>query len=124
MSVRITFSFYKIAVFLFFNYILNPLLYSDLDKYIWISDSYEEHRSAQQMFDYLMKRNIYVKGFATNVQSIFHSKMYNKPILDVDTLDRKKNIVFRTAYLQATFFGIFCLFIRIHKTLYPNSIFH
>ena len=44
--------------------ILNPLLYSDLDKYIWISDSYEEHRSAQQMFDYLMKRNIYVKGFA------------------------------------------------------------
>jgi len=74
--------------------ILNPLLYSDLDKYIWISDSYEEHRSAQQMFDYLMKRNIYVKGFATNVQSIFHSKMYNKPILDVDTLDRKKNIVF------------------------------
>lgn len=74
--------------------ILNPLLYSDLDKYIWISDSYEEHRSAQQMFDYLMKRNIYVKGFATNVQSIFHLKMYNKTILDVDTLDRKKNIVF------------------------------
>ena len=46
----------------------NPLLYSDLDKYIWISDSFVEYRKAQALFTYLLRKGIYIEGFATETK--------------------------------------------------------
>ena len=36
--------------------VLNPLLYDDLEKYIWIDDSYEAHCNAQILFHYLLQK--------------------------------------------------------------------
>lgn len=66
---------------------MNPLLYGDADKYIWIDSSFEEHRNAQCLFDYLLRRKIYVKGFASRSTNLIGLKMYNKNIFDMDTLD-------------------------------------
>lgn len=67
--------------------IMNPLLFCDLDKYIWIDDSFEAHRNAQCLFDYLLRRNIYVKGFVSRSTRLVGLKMFNKNILDFDALD-------------------------------------
>lgn len=74
-------------------------IYSDLDKYIWISDSYKEHREAQRFFVCLLKKGVYVKGFATNKKSLFNLKMYNKKIYDINVLSRENTIVFYDTYL-------------------------
>ncbi len=79
--------------------VLNPKLYSDLEKYVWISDSFKVHREAQRFFVFLLKKGIYVKGFATDTNSMFNLKMYNKKIYDISTLDMKCSIVFYDIYL-------------------------
>lgn len=73
--------------------------YSGLDKYIWISDSYTEHMEAQCFFVCLLKKGIYIKGFATDKESMFGLKMYNKKIYDISKLDQKSSIVFRDTYM-------------------------
>jgi lysophospholipase L1-like esterase len=79
--------------------IFDPRLYSDLEKYIWISDSLKEHREAQRFFVCLLKKGIYIKGFATDKKSMFNLKMYNKKIYDINTLNRENTIVFYDTYL-------------------------
>lgn len=79
--------------------VLDSRLYSDLDKYIWINDSFKVHREAQRFFVCLMKKGIYVKGFATDKKQMFGLKMYNKKIYDINTLDRNNSIVFYDTYL-------------------------
>ena len=80
--------------------VVNPLLYGEVDKYIWIGVSFEEHRQAQRLFDYLMKRNIYIKGFATNAEALFSLSMYHKKIYDIDTLDETCSMVFFDFYFD------------------------
>lgn len=74
--------------------ILNPLLFSDLGKYIWINNSFEEHREAQRLFDYLLKKNIYINGFATDHNSMVGLEMYHKKIYDINTLSNNESVVF------------------------------
>lgn len=76
----------------------NPLLYSDLEKYIWISDSKEEHKNAQILFDYLLKRKIYISGFATDKKILIGLKMYHKTIYNINVLDKEKSVVFFDSY--------------------------
>lgn len=61
----------------------NPLLQNGSEKYIWISDSEKDHRNAQMIFDYLLKQNIYVNGFVSNISILTSLKMYNKQIYDL-----------------------------------------
>lgn len=72
----------------------NPLLYSDLEKYIWISDSFTEYRKAQTLFLYLLRKGIYINGFATETKTLFGLKMYNKKICDRGSLNPETTVVF------------------------------
>lgn len=79
----------------------NPLLkYDDMDKYIWINDSFQEHRNAQWLFDWMMKNHIYCCGFATDNKNMISLKMYNKEIYDINLLDRKQAVVFCDSYFE------------------------
>lgn len=78
--------------------ILNPLLYNEAKKYIWINDSQEEYLSAQQMFGYLLKNQIYVEGFATDVSYLENLKMYNKQIIGINEFDYKNAYIFFDSY--------------------------
>lgn len=80
----------------------NPLLYSGMEKYIWINDTCEEHRYAQFLFDYMLKESIYINGFATDAKSLIGLKMYNKKIFDINTLDMKTSAVFYDPYFKST----------------------
>ena len=86
--------------------VLNPLFYTNLDKYIWINDSFEAHRAAQRLFDYLFKRKIYIKGFATKAESMIGLKMFNKMIIDISVLDKDNTVVFYDAYFGENDFHI------------------
>ena len=81
--------------------VLNPLFYSDMRKYIWISDSREEHRYAQLLFDYLLKRNIYITGFVSDKKSLCGLRMYNKKIFDISMLDAETSAVFYDPYFRS-----------------------
>ena len=72
----------------------NPLLYSDLDKYIWISDSFVEYRKAQALFTYLLRKGIYIEGFATETKLLVGLKMYNKEIFNKENLNPDTTMVF------------------------------
>ncbi len=85
--------------------ILNSLLYSDLKKYIWISNSWEDHRDAQRLFDYMLKKKIYINGFATETKSLVNLKMFNKGIFDISTLDTETSAVFYDPYFRSTDIG-------------------
>ncbi len=72
----------------------NPLLYSDLGKYIWISDSFVEYRKAQALFTYLIRKGIYINGFATDTKSLVGLKMYNKEIYHRTVLNSETTVIF------------------------------
>lgn len=76
----------------------NPLLRGDDDIYIWINDAVEERRNAQFLFDYLLRKNIYVKGFASKSQQLIGLKMYNKSIVDINGLDKAQKIFYDTDF--------------------------
>lgn len=73
----------------------NPLLYSvGLRKYIWINDLSENHRNAQYLFGYLMRKDIYIDGFATSSAVMTDLRMYNKKIYDFNSLKQENAAVF------------------------------
>ncbi len=74
-------------------------IYRSLDKYIWMNDSYKGHLEAQRFFVCLLKKGIYIKGFATDRKSMFNLKMYNKKIYDINMLDRENSVVLYDTYL-------------------------
>lgn len=78
--------------------VINPLLYSNYDKYIWIDDSLEECRNAQCLFDLLLRRNIYIKGFASKSSSLIGLKMYNKIIVNIDLLEESQIVFYDTDF--------------------------
>lgn len=72
----------------------NPLLYSDLEKYIWISDNFVEYRKAQALFTYLLRKGIYINGFATETKALIGLKMYNKEICHRVDLHSETTVIF------------------------------
>lgn len=72
----------------------NPLLYSDLEKYIWISDTFVEYRKAQALFTYLLIKGIYINGFVTEAGLLVGLKMYNKEIYNREDLNPETTVVF------------------------------
>lgn len=82
--------------------VINSLLYSDSDKYIWVGESLEERRNAQCLFDFLMRRNIYVKGFASRSPRLIGLRMYNKVIFDADALDETQFVFADSNFRQYT----------------------
>ena len=79
--------------------LFDPRIYSDLDKYIWIGDTYEEHMEAQRFFVCLLKKGIYIKGFATDKEPMFGLEMSNKKIYDISTLDQQSSVVFHDTHV-------------------------
>lgn len=79
--------------------VINPLLYSAEEKYIWIDESVDERRNAQCLFDYLLKRKIYVNGFVSKSKLLTGLKMYNKKILGSCMLN-KKQLIFSDTYFR------------------------
>lgn len=71
----------------------NPLLYTDVEKYIWISNSPEKHKEAQNLFYYFLRRKVYINGFVTDSSSMVGLKMYHKYIYGTEVL-QKDNAVF------------------------------
>lgn len=88
--------------------IANPLLYDNPNVYIWIDDTHKGHGAAQRLFDWLLRKKIYVKGFATNVEALLHLKMYNKEIYDISTLDKELSSVFCDLYFECMDMNISC----------------
>lgn len=74
--------------------IANPLLNCDVEKYIWIDSFGRGQESAQRLFVFLMKKNIYINGFVTDETSLIGLKMYHKTIFDIRTLDSEHLKVF------------------------------
>lgn len=74
--------------------IINPLLYSDFEKYIWIGFSDQEHREAQRLLISLMQMNIYIDGFVTNDLQLSGLKMYNKEIFNLNVIGGKHSAIF------------------------------
>lgn len=72
----------------------NPWLYTDVEKYIWISNSSDKHKAAQNLFSYFLKKKIYIKGFVTDSTSMVGLKMFHKPIFDSDVLKKDNTVVF------------------------------
>lgn len=93
--------------------ILNPLLYSNTKKYIWISDSYEEYRNAQAVFAYLLKENIYIEGFVTRTSSLIGLKLYNKRIYEINILDKESAALFYDTFYEYSTFDIDAHRVRI-----------
>lgn len=75
-------------------FVMNPLLYSDSEKYIWIGFSEIEHKEAQRMFVYLLQMNIYIDGFVTSDSKLSGLKMYNKRIIYINEMERKDPVIF------------------------------
>lgn len=96
--------------------IINPLIYESSHIYVWIDDTQKGHASAQQLFDWLLKKKIYVEGFATNVESLFCLRMYNKIIYDINTLDKEDLIVVNDLYADYLDSHVPC------ETCYARSI--
>ena len=75
-------------------WIENPILYTDIEKYIWISNSYEKHKEAQNLFSYFLRKKIYIKGFVTDSQSMVGLKMVHKQIFSIDVLQKDNSVFF------------------------------
>ncbi len=75
-------------------WIENPLLYTDVEKYIWISNSYEKHKEAQNLFSYLLQKEIYIHGFVTDSPFMVGLKMFHKRIYGTDVLNKDNAVVF------------------------------
>ncbi len=80
--------------------LLSPLLYSDLKKYIWINDTYEVHRDAQRLFDYMLKIEIYIDGFASDAISMINLNMFHKRIYDISILNAETSVIFCDLYFE------------------------
>ncbi len=96
--------------------VTNPLLYGNEDKYIWIDVSMEERRNAQALFDYLLRKKIYIKGFVSRSSLLIGLKMYNKKIFDIDTLEETTPIFFDSNFRTYTA----CVESRIQKARIVN----
>lgn len=75
-------------------WIENPLLYADVEKYIWISNSTDKHREAQDLFYFFLRKKIYVKGFVTDSLSMVGLKMFHKCIYGIDVLAKDDAVLF------------------------------
>ena len=86
----------------------NPLLYADVEKYIWIDDSYEKHKEAQRLFCFFLQKKIYVKGFVTNLSSMVGLKMFHKSIFGIEVLNQDKSFVFCDLYADNSGIDVSC----------------
>lgn len=82
--------------------VMNPLLYSSLNKYIWIGFSDTEHKEAQRMFNCVIRMNIYIDGFVTKDSQLNGLMMYNKKILNVNDIEKKCSVIFCNLHSQCT----------------------
>lgn len=78
--------------------LINPLLYSNFEKYILIDDSLEERRNAQCLFDFLLRKHIYINGFASESNALIGLKMYNKRVVDINTLTQEQIVFYDTNF--------------------------
>ena len=101
--------------------VLNPLLYDDLEKYIWIDDSYEAHCNAQILFHYLLQKHIYINGFASRTAYLIGLKLYNKRIYDYDMLEQENTVVFYDTYFKYTTASMVNKGVKV-RSLNPNII--
>lgn len=77
-------------------FVENPLIYSDLKKYLWFKDNVRQKEEAVALFWHFLVKEIYIEGFATDEEGYIGEKAFNKPIVDIRKLNRNKNIVFMT----------------------------
>lgn len=80
---------------------LNTLLYGSSKKYIWVNDTNEIHEQARQLFGYLLKKKIYIDGFATDAGTLNGLKMFHKKIIDVDLLKEGSAEIFYDSWGRA-----------------------
>lgn len=74
--------------------ILNPLVYGDLQKYIWIDNTRIGYCEAQNLFGRLLQNHIYISGFASDDVSLVNLRIYNKKIVNVEALSEVDSIIF------------------------------
>lgn len=75
-------------------FVLNPLLYGNLKKYIWFKKDWEQKEDALSIFCRFLIYEIYVDGFATDEKDYIGKKAFNKPIVNIADLDCDETVVF------------------------------
>lgn len=78
----------------------NPLLNSNLKKYIWISDSQQIHEKAQHLFTDLLMESIYIDGFVSDADVLINLSMYHKKVFDIRLLNSKNSVVFYDSFYE------------------------
>ncbi|MDE7131967.1 MAG: hypothetical protein K2O65_09250 [Lachnospiraceae bacterium] len=75
--------------------VYNPMVYSEMKKYIYIDGNSEEQKlAAAYLFGEFLDLNIYVDGFVTDCEFFIGCKMYNKPIINISELESDRDIAF------------------------------
>lgn len=75
-------------------FIINPLVYSDLKKYIWFNKDAKQKEGALAVFCRLLISEIYIYGFATDEEEYVGKKAFHKPIVDIRGLNVEETVVF------------------------------
>ncbi len=75
-------------------FVLNPIVYSNLKKYIWFKDDWEQKEAALSVFCRFLVMEIYLDGFATDENEYIGKKAFNKPIVDISDLNPEEAVVF------------------------------
>ncbi len=74
--------------------VLDEIVYSDLKKYVWYSDSPEQQNESEELFRYLLQNKIYIEGFVTDCKLLFGDERFHKPVIDIDSLNKMESVVF------------------------------
>lgn len=90
----------------------NPLVYSDLKKYIWFKDDAEQKEGALALFCRLLISGVYIYGFATDEERYIGEKSFNKVIVDIKELNSEEAVVFIEKEYDEKLYGI-CQTIKV-----------
>lgn len=82
----------------------NELLYDAGNKYIWYDGDLEQQTEAQSLFGYLLQRKIYVKGFAVGYEPEKGTRMFNKPFVNILSLNPNEDMLIVDRYYPKTIY--------------------
>ena len=72
---------------------------NDGKKYVYIGDNLREYKGGCALFTYLLHRQIYVDGFATDSVALIGLKIYHKEVVNIDALDRNNAIILYDSFM-------------------------
>ncbi len=93
-------------------FVINPLVSSDLKKYIWFRNDAGQKDRALAVFCRLLISEIYIDGFATDERDYIGKRAFNKPIVDIRKLNSEDAVVFIENECDGSLYNV-CETIRV-----------